>query len=87
GAMEAIKAQGLAIPEDIAIVGFDDVRLARYVDPPLTTVHLPAYEQGRCAGDLLIRLINGDSVDQREIFLHTELVVRQSCGARMSPRP
>ena len=58
GAMEAIKEQGLAIPEDIAIVGFDDVRLARYVDPPLTTIHLPAYEQGRCAGDLLIRLIN-----------------------------
>ncbi len=86
GAMEIIKEQGLAIPEDVAIVGFDDVRLARYVDPPLTTVHLPAYEQGRCAGDMLIRLINGEKVEQREVFLQTELVVRQSCGARVSPR-
>ncbi|MDH7475733.1 MAG: LacI family DNA-binding transcriptional regulator [Anaerolineae bacterium] len=81
GAMEAIKEHGLAIPEDIALVGFDDVRLAPYVDPPLTTVRLPAYEQGRRAGDLLIRLIRGEKDMETQILLETELVVRESCGA------
>ena len=82
GAMEAIKEHGLAIPEDIALVGFDDVRLAPYVDPPLTTVRLPAYEQGQRAGDLLIRLIRGEKSMETQILLETELVVRESCGAR-----
>ncbi len=83
GAMEAIKEKGLKIPEDIAIVGFDDVRLASYVDPPLTTVRLPAYEQGRRAAELLIRLINEENVAQTQILLDTELVIRESCGAKL----
>jgi DNA-binding LacI/PurR family transcriptional regulator len=63
-------------------VGFDDVRLAHYVDPPLTTVQLPAYELGYRAATLLTQLIGGDAVEEQEILLQqTELVVRQSCGA------
>jgi LacI family transcriptional regulator len=81
GALIAIKEQGLRIPADIALVGFDDVRLAPYVDPPLTTVRLPAYELGYRAATLLTRLIGGELVEGQEIFLHTELVVRRSCGA------
>ncbi|MDY7041978.1 MAG: substrate-binding domain-containing protein, partial [Chloroflexota bacterium] len=83
GAMEAIKERGLTIPEDIALVGFDDVRLANYVDPSLTTIRLPAYEQGRRAADLLIRLINGEEVEETQILLKTELVIRESCGAKL----
>ena len=83
GAMEAIKEHGLAIPEDIAVVGFDDVRLANYVDPPLTTVHLPAYEQGRRAADLLISLISGEEVEETQVLLKTKLVIRESCGAKL----
>jgi DNA-binding LacI/PurR family transcriptional regulator len=81
GALIAIKERGLRIPADIALVGFDDVRLAPYVDPPLTTVRLPAYELGYRAATLLTRLIGGELVEGQEIFLHTELVVRRSCGA------
>jgi len=81
GAMMAIKQRGLTIPDDVALVGFDDVRLANYVDPPLTTVRLPAYELGYRAAMLLTQLVVGESVEEQEIFLQTELVVRQSCGA------
>jgi LacI family transcriptional regulator len=68
GALVAIKERGLHVPRDVALVGFDDVQLAHYVDPPLTTMRLPAYELGYRAATL-------------EILLQTELVVRQSCGA------
>ncbi len=81
GAMAAIREHGLTIPHDIALVGFDDVPLARYVDPPLTTVHLPATALGRKAGQMIVTLIQDDEVDIRNIILETELVVRASCGA------
>lgn len=57
GAMAAIRERGLTIPNDIALVGFDDIPLARYVDPPLTSVHLPAAELGRQAGRIIVGLI------------------------------
>jgi LacI family transcriptional regulator len=81
GAMMAIKQRGLTVPDDVALVGFDDVRLANYVDPPLTTVRLPAYELGYRAARLLTQLVGGGSIEEQEILLQTELVVRQSCGA------
>jgi len=87
GALVAIKQRGLTIPNDVALVGFDDVQLAHYVDPPLTTVQLPAYDLGYWAAMLLIQLIGGGPVEEQEILLQTELVVRQSCGAQASPRP
>ena len=60
---------------------FDDVRLAHYMDPPLTTVRLPAYELGYGAATLLAELIGGGPVEEQEILLQTALVVWQSCGA------
>ncbi len=87
GALVAIKEWGLTIPGDIALVGFDDVQLAHYVDPPLTTVRLPAYELGYGAAMFLTQLISGEPVKEQGILLQTELVVRQSCGAHVSSRP
>ncbi len=87
GALVAIKQRGLTIPDDVALAGFDDVRLAYYVDPPLTTVQLPAYDLGYGAATLLTQLIGDEPVEEQEILLQTELVVRQSCGAHVSPRP
>lgn len=78
GAMQAIKYAGLKIPSDIAVVGFDDIPLAEYYDPPLTTVRLPAYGMGWAASELLILLVQGDSPDQQGILLDTELIVRKS---------
>jgi LacI family transcriptional regulator len=81
GAMAAIQEAGLRVPEDIAVVGFDDIRLARYASPALTTVHEPNIEHGRRAGELLIDLINGVDPPENHINLATRLVVRRSCGA------
>ena len=82
GAMKAIRDSGLRIPDDVAVVAFDDVPLSRYVAPALTTVRLPAIEQGRRGGEMLIDLIEGKTLTEQHIFLPTELMIRQSCGAR-----
>ncbi len=81
GAMLAIKEAGLRIPQDIAIVGFDDIPLAEYYDPPLTTIRLPAFGLGWAGGERLIRLIQGDKLDQEDVFLNSELIIRKSSVA------
>jgi DNA-binding LacI/PurR family transcriptional regulator len=80
GAMEAIRAAGLRVPEDIALASINDILLARRVDPPLTTVHMPAFEMGQAAMEMLKSLIAGDTPPQRSITVPTTLVIRQSCG-------
>jgi LacI family transcriptional regulator len=81
GAMQAIRSYGLSIPEDVAIVGFDDVSIARYMQPFLTTVRLPAYRLGWKAGELTLQLINHEVLPEEGLLLPTKLVVRASCGA------
>lgn len=78
GAMQAIKKAHKRIPQDIALVGFDDIPMAAYFDPPLTTVRLPAYQLGWTAGERLVRLILGEKLTEPGIFLDTELVIRTS---------
>jgi DNA-binding LacI/PurR family transcriptional regulator len=78
GAMHVLRERGLRVPANIAVIGFDDFEFARYVDPPLTTVRLPAHEMGKRAVEMLIRHIEGDPPTQRKLVLPTELVVRQS---------
>ncbi len=80
GAIQAIRQHGLRIPNDMALVGFDDIPLAEFVDPPLTTVRLPAFGLGWGAADLLIRLIGKEDGLDTEVLLETELVVRASSG-------
>ncbi|HLF25025.1 MAG TPA: LacI family DNA-binding transcriptional regulator [Anaerolineae bacterium] len=82
GAAQAIKRAGLRIPEDIALVGFDDVPLAAFYDPPLTTIRLPAYGLGWAAGERLIRLILGEDLAVNKLMLETELIVRESSAGR-----
>ena len=80
GAIGALRAAGLQVPDDVSIVGFDDIPLAAYFDPPLTTVRLPAFELGQAAGRALL-----DRIAEREIaartLLRTELVIRSSTRA------
>ncbi|MEW5987624.1 MAG: LacI family DNA-binding transcriptional regulator [Chloroflexota bacterium] len=80
GAMHAIRRRGWAIPQDVAIVGFDDVAMSRYVEPFLTTVRLPAYDLGWEVGQLCLQLINQEEPAALEVLLPTELVIRASCG-------
>ena len=78
GAVNAIYEKGLRIPEDIAIVGFDDVPLARYLTPPLTTVHIPIRAMAQLAFSMILQLLNRQEPDEKHIFLDAELVIRKS---------
>jgi len=78
GAMLAIKEAGLNIPNDIAVVGFDDIPLAEFFDPPLTTVHLPAFGLGWAGGERLIRIIQGEGLNDEALLLESSLITRQS---------
>jgi LacI family transcriptional regulator len=78
GAMRAIKELGKRIPEDIAIVGFDDIPLAALVTPSLTTSHVARYEIGSNAAHLLLQQLNKEDDQYDEIVLEPELVIRQS---------
>jgi DNA-binding LacI/PurR family transcriptional regulator len=80
GAMNALTGRGLQIPDDVSVVGFDDVRLSAYTSPPLTTVHQPAAQIGRKATDLLLDLCNGRTVRKVRHLLEPQLVVRGSTG-------
>ncbi len=84
GALKALRAAWLNVPRDMALVGFDDAPLSEFIDPPLTTMRLPAYGLGWGAADMLIRLINKEIIRQPAILLETELIVRKSCGAQSS---
>ena len=86
GAIEVARQRGLRIPDDLSVVGFDDIYLAAYANPPLTTVRLPAYEMGRSATHQLIAAIAGDREHGSERFFPVELVPRGSVGPpRASP--
>jgi LacI family transcriptional regulator len=79
GAMHTILAAGLRIPEDIALVGVDDIDASSLVRPALTTVRVPAQEIGRAAGDLLLhRLADGDSSSRRHVLVQHTLISRDS---------
>ena len=79
GAMEALQARGVHIPGDVAVVGFDNEEDSWYVTPPLTTVALLGYEQGRRATEMVLALLQGEEVPE-QVILPTEVMVRQSCG-------
>jgi len=79
GAIYTLQQMGKRVPEDIAVVGFDDIHLAHYLAPPLTTVRAPVEKAGREAVRQLIQLIETGQADPVTL-LPTELVIRRSCG-------
>lgn len=83
GAMSAIKDAGLRIPNDIAIVGFDDIPLAARMSPSLTTVRQPMRAEGQIAAEMLLERITGRAnISRRERILDCELIVRESSGVK-----
>jgi LacI family transcriptional regulator len=81
GALRAISDLGLSIPEDVALVGFDDIPWGQFVSPPLTTVVQPAYQLGKKAATLLIDRCSGiENGPSKSIIMDTHLEIRGSCG-------
>jgi LacI family transcriptional regulator len=79
GVMEAARERGLRLPEDLSIIGFDDIPQAAHVHPTLTTVRQPLEEMGRSAARLLLNYIAQPTAPVERIELPTELIIRESC--------
>ncbi len=78
GAIKKIQGDGLRVPEDISIIGFDDIPTASLVTPALTTIAQPKYEMGAEAMNLLIRMIEKKGAFKSKVVLDTQLIVRES---------
>ena len=79
GVYRALRLAGRTIPDEVAVVGFDDVQFSRYISPALTTVRAPIEEVGREAVRQLVRLLDGQKAEALTL-MRTELVIRESCG-------
>ncbi|MDW3171261.1 substrate-binding domain-containing protein, partial [Vibrio sp. Y184] len=80
GAIQEAKRLGLRVPQDLSVVGFDDINFAQYCDPPLTTISQPRYEIGRQAMLMMLELLKGHDVHSGSRLLETKLVVRGSAA-------
>ncbi|WP_320064434.1 LacI family DNA-binding transcriptional regulator [Micromonospora sp. RTGN7] len=81
GVYEAVRKRGLRVPDDISVVGFDDLPEVRWCSPPLTTVRQPLVEMGMLAARTVLRLAQGEKIESPRVELATELVVRDSAAA------
>lgn len=81
GALRALRAAGRTVPDDIAVVGFDDIPMAQHTEPPLTTVRQPMREMGETAARMLLAHLGGTPAADEPVVLPTELIVRRSAPA------
>ncbi len=79
GVLNALKDNGYRVPEDVAVVGFDDLHLSAFLSPPLTTVRAPTETVGRIAAEKLFGLLDKDGFSGI-VLLPTEIIIRRSCG-------
>ena len=84
GAIRAAREAGLRVPEDISVFGYDDIDMAQFCDPPLSTIHLPKYELGTASVDLLVEefrlAASGQEPASRRLLLDTRIILRESTG-------
>lgn len=85
GALDAFRAEGLRVPDDISLIGYDDIRMASLVEPKLTTVSWPVHKMGLIAARIIIEEIEtGDKTAEiQNIFLQPKLKIRKSCGREL----
>lgn len=76
GAMKALKSKNIKIPEEVEIIGFDNIEFSQMVEPALTTVAQPAYEMGAKGAELLIKLVEGKKLKMKNIYMEPELIIR-----------
>jgi LacI family repressor for deo operon, udp, cdd, tsx, nupC, and nupG len=82
GALQAAKKLGLSIPEQFAIIGFDDIKMASLCEPALTTIAQPKEDFGRIATDMLFALIMDEPLENRRVLIQDSLIIRKSCGSK-----
>lgn len=87
GAMTAARKKNLSVPDDLAVIGFDDMLAAHLSTPPLTTMHMPEYRLGAESARVLIRKILRPEIGPEQVLIPAELVIRESCGVRKDRRP
>jgi LacI family transcriptional regulator len=80
GLMHALRDQGISVPGDVAIIGFDDLPIASSIIPTLSTMRQPVADLGRTAAQLLLDIVMGVITSPQHIMLPTELIIRESCG-------
>lgn len=85
GVYQAAREARLHIPEDLSVVGFDDLPIARWVSPPLTTIRQPLIEMAEAAAELVLGLARGEEPPQTRVELATELIVRESTAPPATP--
>jgi DNA-binding LacI/PurR family transcriptional regulator len=83
GVLRAAKAEGFRVPDELSILGYDDIAAAPYLDPPLTTIAQFKYTLGQKAMEMALDLIQ-DRQDVQDVLLCPELIVRSSCAAPAS---
>jgi DNA-binding LacI/PurR family transcriptional regulator len=81
GVMNRLRQKGLSVGLDIAVAGFDDIPLAAYTSPTLTTVRQPLYEIGRQTCAMLIKMLSGQTAGEVHVMLTPQLIVRDSSGS------
>ena len=79
GAISMLHEAGLRVPQDISVIGYDDIPEAEFSDPPLTTIRQPMKEIGQAATHLLIQMIENRDTTPTQVLFDTELIVRSSC--------
>ena len=83
GTIYAAQDKGLRVPDDLAIVGYDDREIAQLARPTITTVTLPCFEMGQASAEHLLALIHNEATSNQEIRVRGQLIIRESCGAAL----
>ena len=86
GAMKALKEAGRRIPQDVAVVGYDDIPLAEFASPPLTTLRIDPVTQGKEAVDMLLAQMRGETYVRQEVPYDTRFIIRESCGFHLKKK-
>ena len=84
GVIQAARARGLRLPEDLAVIGYDNVTFSAHLNPPLTTVAQNPYAIGSTACRMLVDMLEGRKPEQMNVLIPVRLVVRDSCGSNLS---